>query len=39
MKTWIDRYQETGDVQDQEKIGRKRKTSEKEDNTIITTAK
>jgi transposase len=39
VKTWIDRYQQTGDVQDQEKIGRKRKTSEKEDINIITTAK
>ena len=39
VKIWIHRYQETQDVQDQEKTGRKRKTSEKEDTNIITTAK
>ena len=35
----IHRYQETQDIQDQEKTGRKRKTSEKEDTNIITIAK
>jgi transposase len=39
VKTWIHRYQETGDVQDEEKQGRKRKTSEKEDLDIISMAK
>ena len=39
VKIWIHRYQETQDIQDQEKTGRKRKTSEKEDTNIITTAK
>lgn len=37
--TWINRYQETGDVQDEEGRGRKRKTSEKEDLDIISMAK
>ena len=39
IQTWLDRYQETGDVQDEEGRGRKRKTSEKEDLDIISIAK
>ena len=39
VKTWINRYQETGDVQDEEGRGRKRKTSEKEDKRIISKIK
>jgi transposase len=39
VKTWIQRYQETGDVLDEEKQGRKRKTSEREDLDIISIAK
>ena len=39
VQTWIDRYQETGDIQDEEGRGRKRKTSEKEDLDIISIAK
>src|SRR5579871_3551787 len=39
VQTWINRYQETGDVQDEEKQGRKRKTSEKEDLDIVSIAK
>ena len=39
VKTWIDRYQKTGDVQDVQGRGRKRKTSEKEDLDIISMAK
>jgi transposase len=39
VQTWINRYQETGDVQDEEGRGRKRKTSEKEDLDIISIAK
>jgi transposase len=39
VKTWILRYQETGDVQDEKGRGRKRKTSEKEDLNIITIVK
>jgi transposase len=39
IQTWVDRYQETGDIQDEEGRGRKRKTSEKEDLNIITMAK
>ena len=39
VQTWINRYQETGDVQDEERRGRKRKTSEKEDLKIISIAK
>jgi transposase len=39
VKTWIQRYQETGDVQDKERQGRKRKTTEKEDLDIIDIAK
>ena len=39
VKIWVHRYQETGDIQDQERTGRKRKTSEKEDTNIITTVK
>ena len=39
VKTWINRYQETGDVQDEEGRGRKRKISEKEDKKIISKTK
>ena len=39
VRTWINRYEETGDIQDEEGKGRKRKTSEKEDLDIITIAK
>ena len=39
VKTWIDRYQETGDVQDKEGRSRKRKTLEREDLDIISMAK
>src|SRR5579871_4121784 len=39
VKTWIHRYQEIGDVQDEEKRDRKRKTSEREDLDIVTIAK
>ena len=39
VEIWIHRYQETGDVQDEEKRGRKRKTSEREDLDITTIAK
>ena len=39
VQKWIHRYQETGDVQDDERQGRKRKTSEKEDLDIISMAK
>ena len=39
VQTWINRYQETGDVQDEERRGRKRKTSEKEDLNIISITK
>jgi transposase len=39
VQIWIHRYQETGDVQDEERRGRKRKTSEREDLDIITIAK
>src|SRR5579871_5920259 len=39
VKTWIYRYQKTRDVQDEEKRGRKRKTSEREDLDIVTIAK
>src|SRR5579871_2692474 len=39
VQTWINRYQETGDIQEEEKQGRKRKTSEKEDLDIISIAK
>ena len=39
VKTWINRYQETGDVQDKEGRGRKRKTSEKEDKKFISKTK
>jgi transposase len=39
VKIWILRYQETGDVQDEEGRGRKRKTSEREDLDIISMAK
>ena len=38
MKTWIHRYQKTGDVHNNEKQGRKRKTSEREDLDIISKA-
>ena len=39
VKTWIQRYQETGDVKDKERQGRKRKTTEEEDLDIIHIAK
>ena len=39
VQTWIHQYQETGDVQDQQKSGRKRKTSEREDTNIVFIAK
>src|SRR5579871_260465 len=39
VQTWINRYQETGDVQEEEKQGRKRKTSEKENLNIVSIAK
>src|SRR3979411_1488719 len=39
IQTWIHRYKETGDVQDEEGRGRKRKTAEKEDLDIISIAK
>ena len=39
VQTWINKYKETGDVEDDEGRGRKRKTSEKEDLDIITIAK
>ena len=39
VRTWIQRYQETGDIQDMVKQGRKRKTSEREDQDIISLAK
>jgi transposase len=39
VKTWIKRYQETGDVKDKERQGRKRKTTEEEDLDIIHIAK
>ena len=39
VKTWIHRYQKTRDVQDEERRGRKRKTSEREDLDIVTIAK
>jgi transposase len=39
IRTWIDRYQKTGDVQDEERRGRKRKTSEREDQDIVSIAK
>src|SRR5579871_2740534 len=39
VEIWIHRYQKTGDVQDEEGRGRKRKTSEKKDLDIITIAK
>ena len=39
VQTWIHQYQETGDVQDQQKSGRKRKTSEREDTDIVSIAK
>jgi transposase len=39
VETWIHRYQKTGDVQDEEGRGRKRKTSEREDLDIVTIAK
>ena len=35
VRTWINRYQETGDIQDEEGRGRKRKTSEKEDKKLF----
>src|SRR5579871_2140648 len=39
IKTWIYRYQKTRDIQDKERRGRKRKTSEKKNLDIITIAK
>src|SRR5271157_2766346 len=39
VKISINRYQETGNVQDKEGRGRKRKTSEKEDKKIISKTK
>src|SRR5579871_86980 len=39
IKTWIYRYQKTRDMQDEERRGRKKKTSEKEDLDIIIIAK
>ena len=39
VQKWINQYQETGDIQDQEGRGLKRKTSEKEDTDIVTMAK
>jgi transposase len=39
VQIWIHRYQETGDIQDEERRGRKRKTSEREDLDITTIAK
>jgi transposase len=39
VESWIHRYQKTGDVQDEEGRGRKRKTSEREDLDIVTIAK
>src|SRR5579871_1443490 len=36
---WIYRYQKTGDIQDEEGRGRKRKTSEKKNLDIVTIAK
>lgn len=35
---WVETWKNTGDVQDEPHVGRKRKTSEKEDSLIITTA-
>src|SRR5579871_6751881 len=39
VKIWIDRYQKSGDMQDEEGRGRKRKTSEAEDMNIISIVK
>ena len=39
VQTWINRYQDTGDVQDEQGRGRKRKTSDKEDTKIVSMAK
>src|SRR5579871_2228835 len=39
VQTWINRYQKTRDVQEEEKQGRKRKISEKEDLNIVSIAK
>jgi transposase len=39
VQTWINRYQETGNIQDEEGRGRKRKTSEREDLDIVSIAK
>ena len=39
VQIWINRYQDTGDIQDVERRGRKRKTSEREDLDIIAIAK
>jgi len=34
VRTWLQRYEETGDVQDKEGRGRNRKTTERQDNMI-----
>ena len=39
VQIWIHRYQETGDIQVEERRGRKRKTSEREDLDIVAIAK
>src|SRR5579871_6377281 len=39
VQTWINKYQKTGDIQDEEGRGRKRKTSERKDLDIISMAK
>src|SRR5579871_6697273 len=39
VKTWIHRYQKIRDIQDEERRGRKKKTSEREDLDIVTIAK
>ena len=39
VENWIHRYQKTGDVQDEEGRGRKRKTSAREDLDIISMVK
>jgi transposase len=39
VEIWINRYKKTGDIQDEERQGRKRKTSEAEDLDITTMTK
>jgi len=39
VETWIHRYQKTGDIQNEEGRGRKRKTSERENLDIVAIAK